>query len=279
MVWRRFMPKQPSDRIAYFMMLIMIHIVGIYELFVILPYIDYERNKTFWLHASAGLFLYFNVMASFYKLFMTDSTSSGVMLPTLLMPGWQYCHTCGINTPPRSFHCWMCDVCILKRDHHCMFSGNCVGHRNQRYFLTMLFYLTVGAAYCNYLNFDYTFEVLGGLSWKSLLTMILPLLSWTVGLAGTVTFAVSFVSALCIVGSLLLTFLSLYHGQNLFLGQTCMERTQGNRTYDMGWKENMKGVFGQRWYVAWISPLIVSPLEGDGLEFRSRYRYENIKDM
>lgn len=272
------MPRQASDRVAYFMMLSLIHIVGFYELLIILPYIDYERNKTFWFHACAGLFVYLNVIISFYRLFTTHSTTSGVVLPTLQPPGWKYCHTCGINAPPRSFHCWMCDQCILKRDHHCMFSGNCVGYRNQRYFLTLLFYLWIGTAYCNYLNVDYTFEVLGGLSWKSILTMILPLLSWTIGLAGTVTFAVSFVSASCIVGFILLTFLCIYHGQNLYLGQTCVERTQGDKTYDIGWRENLKVIFGERWKFAWICPLIASPLEGEGLEFRSRY-YEDVKTM
>lgn len=279
MEWRRAMPKQPGDRIAYFMMLIMIHMVAFYELFIILPYIDYERNKTFWFHAVAGLTVYLNVMASLYKLFTTDSTTSGVLLPTVVLPGWRYCGACGINIPARTYHCFVCNVCILKRDHHCMFSGNCVGFRNQRYFLTLLTYLTVGAAYCNYLNMDYTFEVLGGFSWKAVLTMILPLLSWTVGLSGSTTFAVSFISAMCIVSEVLFLFLTVYHAQNLYLGQTCVERNTNVRDYNHGWRENVKIIFGKRWYVAWICPLVVSPLDGDGLEFRSKYRYENVKDM
>lgn len=153
-----------------------------------------------------------------------------------------------------------------------------MGHRNQRYFLTLLVYMTVGATYCNYLNMDYTLEVLGGeLSAKAVLTMFLPMLSWTLGLAGAYTFAVSFVSALCIVGLLLFVVLLGYHGRNIYYGQTCYEATNNIREFDLGFRENLRQIFGSRWRIAWISPFIISPLPGNGVEFITRY--EDIKDM
>jgi len=155
----RLFPRSPSDRVAYVFALVMIHVVGFFELLVVLPYIDASGYRTYWVHVVIGLFLYFSVMSSFYKLFTTDSTTSGIILPTLKPPGWSYCSECCSTAPRRCRHCWICNVCVLKRDHHCIFTGNCVGYRNQRYFFMLLTYLTVSAMYANYLNMDYTMEV------------------------------------------------------------------------------------------------------------------------
>ena len=274
----RLLPKSPSDRVAFIFALLMIHVVGFFELLVVLPYIDASGYRTYWVHVVIGIFLYFSVMSSYYKLFTVDSTTSSTILPTLKPPGWSYCSECCSTAPRRCRHCWICNVCVLKRDHHCIFTGNCVGHRNQRYFLTLLVYLAISSTYCNYLNMDYTLEVLGGqLTAKAVLTMFLPMLSWTLGLAGAYTFAVSFISAICIVGFLLFTVLLIYHGRNVFHGQTCFEATNGIREFDLGVRRNLRQIFGNRWHVAWISPFISSPLPGNGVEFSTLY--ENIKDM
>jgi len=274
----RLLPKSPSDRVAFIFALLMIHVVGFFELLVVLPYIDASGYRTYWVHVVIGLFLYFGVMSSYYKLFTVDSTTSGIILPTLKPPGWSYCSECCSTAPRRCRHCWICNVCVLKRDHHCIFTGNCVGYRNQRYFFTLLAYLTVSATYANYLNMDYTLEVLGGeLTAKALLTMFLPMLSWTLGLAGAYTFAVSFISAICIVGLLLFVVLLVYHSRNVVYGQTCFEATNSIREFDLGVSENFRQIFGCRWQVAWISPFINSPLPGNGIEFFTRD--ENIKDM
>lgn len=94
-------PREPGDRISFVFMLVVVHMVALYELFVILPYIDGDRTSTFWLHACLGFYIYFNVMTSFLKLLTTDSSTAGEILPTLLLPGWRYCSQCETNSPPR----------------------------------------------------------------------------------------------------------------------------------------------------------------------------------
>ncbi|KAL4510040.1 hypothetical protein ABPG72_010233 [Tetrahymena utriculariae] len=50
----------------------------------------------------------------------------------------RYCHTCKIMRPPLSSHCDHCNNCIKNFDHHCYFMGNCIGERNQKYFVLFL---------------------------------------------------------------------------------------------------------------------------------------------
>ena len=40
--------------------------------------------------------------------------------------------------------------------------------------------------------------------------------------------------------------------------------------YDLGFVENLKETFGDNWKIAWVFPLVSSPLPGDGINFKAK---------
>ncbi|KAK9754871.1 DHHC palmitoyltransferase [Popillia japonica] len=54
---------------------------------------------------------------------------------------WTICTRCETYRPPRAHHCRICKRCIRRMDHHCPWINNCVGERNQKYFIQFLLYV------------------------------------------------------------------------------------------------------------------------------------------
>ncbi|KAJ8673088.1 hypothetical protein QAD02_004349 [Eretmocerus hayati] len=60
---------------------------------------------------------------------------------------WTVCTRCETYRPPRAHHCRICRRCIRKMDHHCPWINNCVGEKNQKYFIQFLVYVGALAVY------------------------------------------------------------------------------------------------------------------------------------
>ncbi|EGR29094.1 hypothetical protein IMG5_163250 [Ichthyophthirius multifiliis] len=55
----------------------------------------------------------------------------------------RYCLICHQFKPERSHHCSTCQRCVLNMDHHCPWIMNCIGYQNRKFFILMIFYITL----------------------------------------------------------------------------------------------------------------------------------------
>ncbi|KAK8815368.1 hypothetical protein WA158_003580 [Blastocystis sp. Blastoise] len=117
--------------------------------------IDQFENPL-WAAFHICVFLFFSVM-TFWCEFATAFTNPGSPVVDLhLDPASKYeairaerliCEQCDSLRPIRAYHCSTCGVCVLKQDHHCPWVNNCIGARNQKYFILFLVYALIGELY------------------------------------------------------------------------------------------------------------------------------------
>lgn len=277
--FKALVPRKGSDAVAFFFMVIMLFVIALFEVFIVLPLYHEPFTKWYMIHVFCGLFIFFNVFANLFKVVFTDITGKNLGMPSVLKPDWSYCPFCKLNAPPRSRHCHVCDECVLKRDHHCIFAGKCVGFANYRYYIFLALYLWLGALYANIFHHEYVTEVVGGFGLGTLVTLFVPVLAWLLGYTTLYEFFVTFMTGLSIFSLVLFTGLLFFQSGIIFRGQTSHERKKNKRDYDQGWRQNVKEVLGEKWYVAWLWPSIKSPLPGDGTNFKQRELLESSKDM
>ncbi|KAG6404618.1 hypothetical protein SASPL_136869 [Salvia splendens] len=171
------------------------------------------------------------------------------------------CDKCSSYKPPRAHHCRVCRRCVLRMDHHCTWISNCVGQRNYKPFLLLVFYATAATTY----------------SAAIIISCIIK--DWDTGASSTSkTFRIgigSWITALSLtLGSFLIW--------NIYLAShnmTTIEYHEGKRAawlarksglsyhhpYDVGFYKNATLVLGSN-MLKWLWPTATSHIK-DGLSF------------
>lgn len=269
MIRKRFLPQTWGDGVAFLFLILVLPFGYWFTVFVVIPTVVPNSSVSYLLHFIWSTFLLISVVSNFVYLVLTDCSASHAVKQASNQTHWKYCDHCDKETPPRSWHCDICKTCILKRDHHCRFSGCCIGHQNQRFFIMFLAYLSVATLYstCFILTYMWkspTFTI----NVFSIAKMIFPMAVFVLGIDTSSSQLYSIMLLIDLLGLFASSAFLIYHFTIMLKGAVMYENSHRIYEYDLGsWKENIKQVFGSRWYISWISPFINSDLPNDGADW------------
>ncbi|XP_040265274.1 palmitoyltransferase ZDHHC7 [Bufo bufo] len=155
------------------------------------------------------------------------------------------CPKCCSIKPERAHHCSICKRCIRKMDHHCPWVNNCVGEKNQRFFVLFTMYIALISLHALVLCVLQLFTCVQG-QWTSCSSFSPPV-------------TVILMIFLCLEGFLFLTFTAVMFGTQIHSicnDETEIERLKSEKpTWErrLRW-EGMRSVFGGQPSFLWINP-------------------------
>lgn len=270
---KNILPRSFLDAACFGFVLLFIPCVYWFELFVVLP--SYYSMWSFWysLHFICGNFVAMNLITNLLAMVVVDTSVKGHVMPTEMLPGWRFCPICECIVPPRSWHCDTCQTCILKRDHHCVFSGCCIGHKNSRYFILFLIYVTIATAYSTYFNCFFIWNLVDFQRKITWLKIVFPLAMLMYENTTTQLYLLLFL--LIIIAMVFAGVLTWFHVSLMLSGQVTHEKNLNIEGYDYGLVRNIEMVFGKRWYLSWLTASVVSELPHDGINWEPKETLKN----
>jgi len=275
---KKICPRTIGDRLSMITILTIVPLTYWFGLWIVIPELYKDKILLYALHFVLGNFIMLNIVGNFTYVVLCDTSigRSLIMISTARSKdGWQLCTICECPSPPRAWHCNTCGICILKRDHHCIFTGCCIGYHNHRYFIMFLWYLFFGAAYAFcYSNFfiwnriPFEFPM-------SIFKIIFPVAILFFGFDNSINQFYLLIYVMTAVGTLYTGVLCIYHFNLVLKGIVSNESNKKDFTYNVGWKDNIKEVLGERWYLTWLVPYIKSQLPNDGISWDHLYSKKN----
>lgn len=260
---RVFLPNNFADCSSFLFISSIVPIFYWFELFVVIP--DFYKNSPiwYWIHCIVGSFLMVNIVSNLMAVMFIDTSIFSVTILPDKSAHWNYCSICQLPVPPRCWHCDTCNRCILKRDHHCTFSGCCIGHFNHRFFMMFLLYFFIACCYALYFNLFYILTRVT-LDFSTIFQVCFPLVLILFGVDKAMNNLLMILLVLNIVGVIISGLLLRFHLRLVVKGLVSYESNRNITKYNFGFKRNIINIFGERWYLAWISPFIDSSLNLDG---------------
>jgi palmitoyltransferase len=129
--------------------------------------------------------------------------------------------------------------------------------------------MLIAAVYSNIFHWQFVRDRLGHLgNFGMPICIALPHVCAVFGFLSLYEFLVATLTFLALFVMAMLICMVVLQLLQLFNGQTQYERKCGIEIYDNGAEYNIRAVFGERWYIAWLSPWIRSPLPENGVVFK-----------
>ncbi|CAK1552450.1 unnamed protein product [Leptosia nina] len=207
-------------------------------------------------HIICACFCFINVVGNMVLSILTDTS-----IKRSCQIGDTYCEICRRNRPAMAWHCKRCNICILRRDHHCFFLSRCIGLYNQRYFILYLTYIFISLSYSVIYNYYY---VLTKIDEYDLVLSVFRIINPFFRYMLTEPASIKDVYVLFLFMNCGLIFWSgllfAYHVRNAVRGVVARDSRLKRGINTKMFKENLRNVFGIRWYFAIIWPFADSPL-------------------
>lgn len=266
-----FWPRHPMDWGMFFITLILMPTIYMYEMFTVYPNVWNFWQSFHDFIPYGGCFVFSNIVTNYVGLIVTDTSvprevMSGTRKPSL---NWQFCSECISYVPPRSWHCKQCKQCILKRDHHCLFSGCCVGHFNSRFFIMFLIYVFIGTLYCVLSDTVFLMDKVDFTSPSALLKIGFPAFAYLSGMETLTNECYILLYIINWASLIFATVMLIFHVKIALKGQVTHDVTVRSLKYDFGKLQNVIEVMGNRWYIAWAFPFISSSLPRNGTDWET----------
>uniref|UniRef100_T1JI59 Palmitoyltransferase n=1 Tax=Strigamia maritima TaxID=126957 RepID=T1JI59_STRMM len=244
-----FIPRQKYEKAAFLFLFLGVPFAFVWDCLVVTPtYYD----KTTWVvvaHYASELYIIINILGNFYMAIKLEILRHvQTIFTTQIIPLQK------------------CNACSLKRDHHCIYLGTCVSYFNLRYFIVAVVYIWIGAVYglIYYLPFYINTT---DFSCYTFLQLIAPHVAIFFGYMTSYTLLLSVFLILILAILIFSTFILYEQTTAIIKGQTQWERKHDVKTYNIGFYKNMKQALGEKWYLVWLFPTVVSPLLCDGISF------------
>lgn len=264
--------------ISFATLLMLVALFLYYEMLSILPDL-YDTSGLFYkVHWVLALFVAFNVVGNMIYCHVTDSSFLAVPRscqdPAVTEAHlWHLCTHCQMLVPPRAWHCRLCNTCVLKRDHHCNVTASCIGHRNHRFFIALLFHLTLGTLASVVYNVIHMVLIRAPTVHDPFFIVAAALDHFDAGefmTTMTVDTTKLIINGVALKISLFCFALSgsqlIYHCFLIVRGASMFQ--MWDCTYDLGFWNNVRSVLGARMFWTLLSPMIDSPLPHDGTRYQ-----------
>jgi palmitoyltransferase len=132
----------------------------------------------------------------------------------------------------------------------------------------MVFYISLAAIYANIFNYEFVSDVKGDNGWiMNVLSIIGPHVGWAFGYYSVYDVSIAVLTSVGYILNFLFLWLLIIQIRQILKGQTKYELKKGITTYSIGLKIILREIGGKYWFLVWISPLVPSPLPGDGISF------------
>jgi len=86
---RSLLPKDTADIFAFLFLNISFWAIALYEIIHVLPTVDENSRFGYYFHLFVGCGFFVNIYGAYYKLITVESSTRGIILPTILKEGWQ----------------------------------------------------------------------------------------------------------------------------------------------------------------------------------------------